>query len=944
MRSPTTALACGVAMMYLLLSICQAAPADVFVPPEPLRIGVGGDWGDGLDGMLAERGLPYERIFAWELSDPEVLKRFDLILLSCPAPLQAGFDEALDAWIKAGGRAYIETSRYGSRPPLMPTYVSTLGLAPDPSDVVIVDPAFVTARGVEAGAPIDLYDMTSMLLQAHEGSDSRVIAQYCPDKGGEPLQGAAVLSLTLGEGEVILAGSPLAFCCFRGEATRPILYAIIDHFLRGLGQPRLTSVAPEPQESAPGAKARDSAPAPVAGTPPDGFEPVDAMAAAPYNVTATLGPASGPRGPASMLVLDGQPSPSGKMTRPCVWVAFGAKNVEIRAGTKENSAALARAAWQPPTEPVELLVRRRLGLVSIVLGEEEVLRAPVEVDFGGLVAAKTGLVPLVDPYCQEVAEPVLFDDFMREPDDPTEWTNVGGQWTSVGVGDEKHSINGFFLRGESSETGVTAIGNWFWDDYAVSVAAHPESATACGLAALRQENGDLIAFVADVAPKTWPTLRLVRVTDGRETVLAERTGCLTSGQWYRLALRASNGKLEALVDGEVRVACANPEVRGGGIGLIVKGGATRFDDVVVQPAAEPLRSPRGEGTPAPDVPPYIGAEDHITWANPAAPWLASAARPSLLWHQGDFPGDVSVSLALTPEAEPAFRRLILAPSNTSDDSVWLSVTVRTAPETAAASLEVTRAGEKTVEKEAALGGGQTLRLARAADVVRVLWGDDVIYETPSEGALRRVALEVDGPPVPIQSLQVASPGNSGYAFGAAPTDWWSSSGTWEVAARWACDSRWSFFAGWGEDDAAVWSKRPVEGDVTVDYYVGVKMDAPGGSEVERCRDLNTVLCGNRGNARSGYSFILGGEGGVKTQLLREGVVVAESDSIRVPPGFGVHQEWFHIRAARIGNRVELDLEGRPVFRWEDPDPLPGGYVGLWTHNSGVLISRVDIYR
>ena len=70
--------------------------------------------------------------------------------------------------------------------------------------------------------------------------------------------------------------------------------------------------------------------------------------------------------------------------------------------------------------------------------------------------------------------------------------------------------------------------------------------------------------------------------------------------------------------------------------------------------------------------------------------------------------------------------------------------------------------------------------------------------------------------------------------------------------------------------------------------------------------------------------------------------MAESD-IRVPPGFGVHQEWFHIRAARLGNRVELDLEGRPVFRWEDPNPLPGGHVGVWTHHSGVVVSRVTVY-
>ena len=40
----------------------------------------------------------------------------------------------------------------------------------------------------------------------------------------------------------------------------------------------------------------------------------------------------------------------------------------------------------------------------------------------------------------------------------------------------------------------------------------------------------------------------------------------------------------------------------------------------------------------------------------------------------------------------------------------------------------------------------------------------------------------------------------------------------------------------------------------------------------------------------------------------------------------------------------MDFEGRPVIRYDDPDPLPGGYVGLWTRNSGVLVPRVTIYQ
>ena len=126
--------------------------------------------------------------------------------------------------------------------------------------------------------------------------------------------------------------------------------------------------------------------------------------------------------------------------------------------------------------------------------------------------------------------------------------------------------------------------------------------------------------------------------------------------------------------------------------------------------------------------------------------------------------------------------------------------------------------------------------------------------------------------------------------------------------------------------------------------MGVKMEAPGGPETARCRDLNAVLGGNKTDPRSGYSLILGGDGDVKTQLLRKGVVVAERPDIRVPGGWGIHHEWFRIRFARIGKRIEVDFDGRLVFRYDDPQPLPGGFIGLWSRDSGVMIPRVTVYR
>lgn len=259
------------------------------------------------------------------------------------------------------------------------------------------------------------------------------------------------------------------------------------------------------------------------------------------------------------------------------------------------------------------------------------------------------------------------------------------------------------------------------------------------------------------------------------------------------------------------------------------------------------------------------------------------------------------------------------------------------------SLRIVAPGKAAVEKRLKLGAGGALSLSRRGDSVTLRWNETSLLTANSRG-LRRVGLEVDGLPLPVQSLQVVGPDARDYVFGVAPTEWHGSAGTWEVASRWACDSRWSWFAGWGDSTFAVWNKHKVAGDVVMDYFVGIKMQAPGGNETIRCRDLNAVICGDKTNPQSGYSFILGGDGGVKTQLLRNGTVVAEAPDMCVPSGYGIHHEWFRVRVAKVGKVVTLEFEGRPVLRYEDPEPLAEGYVGLWSRNNGILVPRVTIYR
>ncbi len=936
------------AALLLSLSLVASAAPPAFTPPKPLHIGVGGDYPDGLDGVLTEYGLPHQRIFAWELADPEVLKRFEVLLLSCPVPTRGQMSSALTEWMKAGGRLYVEVwaGLQGSYP--LQQLVSVTGAAPEHSDLLLTDPTHPLAAGLDTKQTIDLFHLPGVFVAPRPSTGGKQLAQFCYDQTTTAIPGGgALVWLPVGQGELLYTGAPLSFCRFhRSAGPELLLLAIFRELSQGRAVPRLTVLPPDrpaPTDTASPSAAEPAAPASTA--VPAGFTFVDRADDGKYNLSAQTGPAGQDTKP-TVLLLDGEFTDAGRARRPCLSLALYRDRLELREGlVPARTAVVATAKWQPPSSPAELLVRRRPGEVSVVVGETELLHSKTTLPLGGAMAVSAGAVPVTDAYCQPVGDPLFSDDFMRDTDEPLLWTPVAGQWTNVGVGNEGNSVNGFYLRGWSAETGLATIGEAYWENYDFSAAVRlSDGKTTCGLCALQQPGGDHVAFVADSTLASTPMLRLVRTRGGQETLLAQTPGGLAPQQWYRLALRVLGGKLEGLIDGRPAVESANPIPRGGAIGLLVRGGSARFDDVLVQPADHPVRSPHGEGSPAPELPVSLGPQDSLTWANPSAKWTASPDRPSLLWHEGDFPGEVRISLPLEPTDQPALRRVILAPSNTSPAGDWVSVTAYLPAGSKQATLTLSAPGKPSQTREVTIATGSLLAMAHRAQTVTVASDSGTVFTLQTAAVLRRVGLEVDGPPLVAQRLRVRAPEVRDYVFGAAPTDWWVSSGTWEVTARWACDNRWSWFAGWGSGDAAIWNKQPVQGDVVVEYFVGVKMEAPGGPETIRCRDLNAVLCGDQKDPRNGYSFILGGDDGVRTQLLRNGQVVAECPDIRVPNGYGIHHAWFPVRVAKLGSRIELDFDGRPVFRYDDPQPLPGGYVGLWTRDSGMLVPRVTIYR
>jgi hypothetical protein len=381
----------------------------------------------------------------------------------------------------------------------------------------------------------------------------------------------------------------------------------------------------------------------------------------------------------------------------------------------------------------------------------------------------------------------------------------------------------------------------------------------------------------------------------------------------------------------------------------------RYDDVTVRsmPAA-PLPDGADGGALArqvfgPDrvVVPQRMANDKymLAWSTERIDWLpwsfsgAQAARQ----HVGLFAGDVVLRLP----ALPAQGTLTLAPVRADGATSLL---------------------ELTPDRLRLLRGTQELAAApRPADNARALvWTcradgrhevrlqDELLMQTerarPAAGALRLTLSAPSAVPRPSILPTVTSAAVHDYTFYTAPVDWRVASGTWEVTSRWICTPDWSWFGGVGDQSAVIWSKNRFAGDQVVDLYAAVMMSygvqlagLPFG--YRRRGDINLSFCADGRTLSSGYTVMFGGFDNTRTCLWRGDRIVAErSDRLYpIPKSGALHKSWFNVRAARLGNQIRVFLNDEPILNYDDPEPLTGGHVALWTWDSGVMVPRVRVF-
>ncbi len=187
-----------------------------------------------------------------------------------------------------------------------------------------------------------------------------------------------------------------------------------------------------------------------------------------------------------------------------------------------------------------------------------------------------------------------------------------------------------------------------------------------------------------------------------------------------------------------------------------------------------------------------------------------------------------------------------------------------------------------------------------------------------------------------------------YTFHAAPADWAVQHGTWGLQTRWACNPRWTWFGGSSRQSAIIWHKHEFAGDLSVDLYAAFRMDSPFGPPYRRPADINISFCADGTDLNSGYTLVFAGWNNHWTRLLRGDEVVAETSSVLLADNRNtfqravIHYSWYHVRVEKRGSTVRCLVNDKPVLSYDDPRPLDGRRLALWTWDNQLMVARTRV--
>ena len=559
-----------------------------------------------------------------------------------------------------------------------------------------------------------------------------------------------------------------------------------------------------------------------------------------------------------------------------------------------------------------------------------------------LVSGAVGL------YCAD-ATGALFDDvevaapkgFEEDFDRPCQgkWLALGGSWAWQRGRLDGTSAGGRFVIASANSHARYVCGEDDWADYSVAADVLPPVRGAVGLVAHYQDEANY--YLLRLEPQR---VVLSALVEGEEKQLGEAPCAVELGRVHRLELAWRRGLLTGRLDGAKLLERPHLALDHGRAGLFVQGSAgAAFDNFAVSfpPQPKPIFTAHQ----------VFAAERSMgSWAARQSDWVEAKekldgdARP-FAWHRGDFYSDVE--LLVRPESFPVGGRLWLALA--AEGGVATGYLATVARGERGLDVVLSRAGKAVANAQVA-----TRRAPVRVSAERV--GAAVLVHVDGKVALAfydrqplagcRIGWGGRAVKVPVGDVEIFSPTVLVYSFNRAPVDWRAAAGDWKVTNRWACDPRWSFFAGTraGDPLVALWNKRRFSGpDITVEFAAGIRHDPDrGGSSYRYASDINAILCGDGLDLRNGYNFIFGGWGNKATKILRNGTPLAQTTKFLFPRNYSQHRRWFYFKAQKRGGRLRFFVDNKLALEANDPRPLSGDRVALWSWNNDIMVARVRI--
>jgi hypothetical protein len=107
-----------------------------------------------------------------------------------------------------------------------------------------------------------------------------------------------------------------------------------------------------------------------------------------------------------------------------------------------------------------------------------------------------------------------------------------------------------------------------------------------------------------------------------------------------------------------------------------------------------------------------------------------------------------------------------------------------------------------------------------------------------------------------------------------------------------------------------------------------------------CGDLHFGLCGDGDGG--GYHIIIGGNNNQRSAILRNGERVVTNDSYRISQAER-HNNWLFVTLVKSGATISVRVWDQEIMRYEDPEPLSGGFVSFGTEQNGITVPRITTY-